>query len=86
MDQLATLRAHASAVLGALVDATGAEGTLTIEPGGVTLTHPACGRVVFLLGENILHIASKSGTLFTGPHDVLIANISLATLLSRQRR
>lgn len=86
MDHLATLRAHAAVVLGALVDATGAEGTLTIEPGGVALAHPACGRIVFLLDEHSLHIASKSGAVFTGPHDVLIAHMRLATLLSRQRR
>lgn len=85
-DAVSHLRAHAAVVLGALVDATGQTGTLTIEHGGVAIEHPACGRVVFLLGEHVLHIASRTGSAFTGPVDVLVAHMSLAMLLPSGRR
>lgn len=82
-DAVSHLRAHAAVVLGALVDATGQTGTLTIEHGGVSIGHPACGRVVFLLGEHVLHIASRTGSAFTGP---VVSHMSLATLLPPGRR
>lgn len=85
-DGISHLRAHAAVVLGALVDATGRKGTLVVEHGGVVIEHPACGRVTFLIDEHVLHIASRTGSAFTGPVGVLVGHMSLSTLLPSRSR
>lgn len=75
------LRAHAAVVLGDAVDVTGKPGALTIEPGGAVIEHPACGRVVLLVGDDVLRIASRSSQVFVGPANTLVSQVSADTLL-----
>lgn len=83
---IAALRAHAAVVLGAVMDATGKQGTLTIEPDGAVIEHPACGRVSLLVGEGVLHVASKTGRVFIGPASTLVAQVGPDTLLRPRRK
>lgn len=83
---MAALRAHAAVVLGAVVDATRKQGTLTIEPAGAVIEHPACGRVSLLVGDGVLRVASKTGQVFVGPASTLISEVGVDTLLRTKRR
>lgn len=83
---VAALRAHAAVVLGAVVDVTGTPGTLTIEPGGAVIEHPACGRVSLLVGDGVLRVASKTGQVFVGPASTLVSQIGVDTLLRSRRK
>lgn len=83
---MAALRAHSATVLGAIVDATGKQGTLTIEPDGAVIEHPACGRVSLLVGDSVLRVASKTGQVFVGPASTLVAQVGPDTLLHPHRK
>lgn len=83
---MAALRAHAAVVLGAIVDATGKQGTLTIETDGAVIEHPACGRVAMLVGDDVLRVASKTGQVFVGPASTLMSQVSVDTLLWPKRK
>lgn len=83
---MAALRAHAAVVLGAVVDATGRQGTLTIETAGAVIEHPSCGRVSLLVGDGVMRVASKTGQVFVGPASTLISEVGMDTLLRPRRK